>query len=34
MKSEKLKSGWKYGVGAGLPKRGAGTFVFNFFQSL
>ena len=34
LKSEKLKSEWKYGPGAGLPKRGAGTFLFNFFQGL
>ena len=33
---EKLKGGWRYGVGAGLLKRGreAGAFPIQFFQSL
>ena len=26
--------GWKYGTGAGLLKRWAGTFPIKFFQSL
>ena len=28
------KRGWKYGVGAGLFKRGADTFPISFFQVL
>ena len=32
----KIKTCWKYGVGAGLLKRGreAGTFLIQFFQTL
>ena len=32
--SEKLKKGWKYGVGEGLFKRGAGSFPIYFVQGL
>ena len=33
--SEKLKKGWKFGVGAGLLKRrGLALFLFIFFQGL
>ena len=31
---EKFKKGWKYGAGAGLLKRGVGTFPIYFCQGL
>ena len=33
-KIEKFKKGWKYGAGAGLLKRGVGTFPIYFCQGL